>query len=110
MEESKCLQDLRDIITQQQYGKLKAPNLEAANLEANVPEVRKVWLEVADNTRMSSQKYKKLMDVLKGYKTMSWVVSMLETTFGKTALSFLTTFFCCLVYACSKTISVAVKL
>ena len=82
MDESYCLQDLRDLIGQQQCGKLKA-----ALLEANVSEIKKVWLEIADKTRRDPQKYKKLMEVLKGYEAMSWVVSMLETTFGKTALS-----------------------
>ena len=83
MDESYCLQDLRDLIEQQQCGKLKA-----AMLEANVSEIKKVWLEIADKTRRDPQKYKKLMEVLKGYEAMSWVVSMLETTFGKTALWF----------------------
>ena len=81
MDESKCLQDLRDLIAEQQYGELKA-----AMLEANVSEIEKVWLEIADKTRRSPQEYKKLMDVLKGCEAMSWVVTMLETKFGKTAL------------------------
>ena len=87
MDESNCLQDCRDLIAQHQYGKLKE------TIEANVSENKKKWTEIADKARRSPQEYKKLMDVLKGIEEMSWVVSWLEKFFGKTALSFPTTFF-----------------
>ena len=88
MDESDFLRDLRDLIAEQQYGKL-----EAAMLAANDSKIKEVWLEIANKTRKRPREYKKLMDVLKGYRAMSWVVITLEAKFGKTALSFPTTSF-----------------
>ena len=86
MDASNCLQEFRDLTAQRQYGKLKEA------IEAKVSEEKKAWREITDKNR-SPQEYKKLMDVLKGFEEMSWVVSWLEKEFGKTALSFPTTSF-----------------
>ena len=89
MDESNFLIDLlsESLITQRQYDELDEASDGLIRKEASVRTIwEEAWLRVANNIRKDTQKYQKLMDVLKSNERMSLVVSMLENKFGKIAL------------------------